>query len=154
MAGSLSGLASALASYPLEVLRTRVSVGGSLRDAVRHGSLMAGCSLTLLETVPYSALTLGTYGYLSKSGSVDKVSAGLVAGAVGTTACFPVDTVRRNKIMLPGKSVFEIVELLLDEGGGIRRLYRGMSVALVKAAPTVAITMSLNDLLLEYLIHS
>jgi solute carrier family 25 phosphate transporter 23/24/25/41 len=51
-AGSLAGLASSLASYPLEVLRTRISVDGTLMNAFRRGSLFAGCSLTVIETMP------------------------------------------------------------------------------------------------------
>lgn len=151
VAGSLSGLASAFASYPLEVLRTRISVSGSLREALVRGRLFAGCSLTVLETTPYAGLTLGTYAYLGKhypgETIYDKILHGMVAGAMGTAVCFPIDTVRRNKIVCPSETAISIV-LRLRAEGGYRRFYRGITVALAKAAPTVAITMITNDFIL------
>jgi solute carrier family 25 (mitochondrial phosphate transporter), member 23/24/25/41 len=151
VAGSLSGVVGALAAYPLEVLRTRLSVGSTLREGFRQGRLMAGCSLTVMDTVPYSALSLGTYGYLERRGDMSKFTCGLVAGAVATLVCFPIDTLRRYKIVFPHKPVREILLDLYHLEGGLYRFYRGLSIALLKAAPTVGITMALNDAMLEYL---
>ena len=152
VAGSLSGLASALASYPLEVLRTRVSITGSLREAFRRGGLYAGCSLTVIETMPYAGLSLGTYNYLNQHYPVDsvwqRIGYGFAAGALATSVCFPIDTLRRNKIVRPSESI-PAVAISLFEKGGIGRFYRGVSIAVLKAAPTVALTMLVNDLVLD-----
>ena len=149
--GACAGTASALASYPLEVLRTRISISGSLREAFLKGRFFAGCSLTVLETTPYSALTLGTYNYLRTKypaqTMTDQVVHGFTAGALGTIICFPVDTLRRNKMVRPTEGVRDIAVSLL-EAGGVRRYYRGLPVAVTKAAPTVAVTMLLNDYIL------
>ncbi len=149
--GCVAGLASSLASYPLEVLRTRLSVGESLIHAFRRGSLYSGCSITVLETIPYSALTLGTYRLLSTDWGLDRVSSGLLSGLVATSICFPLDTVRRTKIVNPSLPARQVVERLLSEGGW-RRLYRGLTIALVKSAPTVTVTMVVNDFLLDQLV--
>jgi hypothetical protein len=37
----------------------------------------------------------------------------------------------------------------LMNDGGMKRLYRGLSIALIKAIPTVAITLTTNDFLLS-----
>ena len=152
--GALSGLASSLASYPLEVLRTRISVSGSLLHAFRRGSLFAGCSLTVIETMPYAALSLGTYNYLTKKwfdggqSGLANFAAGLISGAVSTSVCFPIDTLRRNKMMTPALSAGEIFSNLISQNG-IPRLYRGLTIALTKSVPTVAITLTVNQYLLD-----
>lgn len=157
VAGALSGLASSLASYPLEVLRTRISVTGTLLDAVRTGRFFAGCSMTVIETMPYAALSLGTYNYLTthlaNSDSAipavgQKILIGFVAGAVSTSVCFPIDTLRRNKIVRPTETISSIFQSLWTEGGA-KRMYRGISIALTKSIPTVALTMTANDYLLD-----
>ena len=148
VAGCVSGLASALASYPLEVLRTRISVGSSLWDAFSRGRLYSGCSLTVLETMPYAGLTLGTYNYMRKNISFSsgedlwtRTGCGLVSGFVATLVCFPLDTLRRNKMVRPSDSISFVFKSL----GAFSRFYRGLSVALVKSAPTVTLTMLLNE---------
>ena len=149
--GALSGAASALASYPLEVLRTRLSISGSLLGAFRQGRLFAGCSLTVLETTPYAALTIGTFSYLERhypaSTVREKIAHGFLAGALGTLVCFPLDTLRRNKIVHASEPIPQIAANLYANGG-IGRFYRGLSVAVTKAAPTVAFTLLANDYLL------
>lgn len=150
--GSLSGTASALASYPLEVLRTRISVSGSLRDAWIKGRLLAGSSLTIIEAAPYAGLTLGTYNYLKTNYPAadlwGHVAHGFLAGSVGTLLCFPLDTLRRNRIMRPDHPISIIAADLYREGK-LTRYYRGIAIALVKSAPTVALTMIFNDLFLH-----
>ena len=150
VSGSISGLASTLASYPLDMLRTRISIGETLSQAFKRGRLYAGCSLAIIEMMPYSSLTLGTYHYLTRDAErpTNKILAGFIAGVLGTLICFPLDTLRRNKIIEPHLSVFEIAKTLAYSGG-FRRYYRGLSVALIKTAPTVTLTMTLNDFLLH-----
>jgi len=154
LVGALSGLASSLASYPLEVIRTRISVSGSLWDAVRRRRLFAGCSLTVIETMPYAALSLGTYNYLSREwfgGSPTTLGGftiGLLAGAVSTSVCFPIDTLRRNKMLTPSIPAADIFSTLIAQRG-VRRLYRGLTIALTKSVPTVAITLTVNQYLLD-----
>jgi solute carrier family 25 phosphate transporter 23/24/25/41 len=152
--GGIAGTASALASYPLEVIRTRISVSGSIREALSKGGLYAGCSLTVLETTPYAALTLGTYKFLSTRYPArtqrDRLIHGFTAGAVATVICFPLDTLRRNKIVKPESRISEVANGLLKEGG-VRRFYRGLGIAVAKAAPTVSFTMMANDYLLNKL---
>lgn len=152
IAGCISGLASALASYPLEVLRTRMSVGSSLWEAFAQGRLYSGCSLTVLETMPYAGLTLGTYNYMRNNFSLTsgedlwtRTGCGLLSGFVATLVCFPLDTLRRNKMVRPTESIPFVFKSLKS----LSRFYRGLSVALVKSAPTVALTMLLNDVFIS-----
>lgn len=149
LAGALSGLASSLVSYPLDVLRTRMSMGNSLLESFRQRCLFAGSFLTVIETMPYAGLSLGTYTYLtSEPLAFSKPVAGLCAGALATLVCFPLDTLKRNKIVNPEQEILTLTRQLWNYGGPLR-FYRGLPVALLKAPPTVAITMVVN----EYLQH-
>lgn len=152
LAGSLSGLASSLVSYPIDVIRTRMSLGSSLSESFYRGSLFAGCWLTVAETMPYAALSLGTYTYLTKRYSYpsERVISGLLAGALATLVCFPLDTIKRNRIVYPERTVYTLVYELYHSGGW-KRFYRGISLTILKAPPTVALTMFVNDMALDWL---
>ena len=149
VSGAIAGLASSLVSYPLEVVRTRLSVGESFRASFTRGSLFAGCSITVIETIPYAALSLGTYTWLKESAGFSPILSGLLSGALATSVCFPLDTVRRNKIVQPTVPVKQIIHNLWTEGR-TGRFYRGLSIGLLKSAPTFGITMVLNDAFLKW----
>jgi hypothetical protein len=108
--------------------------------------------MTVIETIPYSALSLGTYNYLiskmDTSTIEGRILCGFASGAVSTAVCFPIDTIRRNKIVRPTEPVWAIFYSLIADTGP-KRLYRGLSIALIKSIPTVAITLTANDFLLS-----
>lgn len=85
-------------------------------------------------------------------GSSD-ATAGVVAGVIAKTGVFPLDVIRK-RLQVQGptraKYIWQDIPVYKGVGGtlrlilkqeGVRGLYRGLWVGLVKAAPTSAITM-------------
>jgi solute carrier family 25 (mitochondrial thiamine pyrophosphate transporter), member 19 len=90
---------------------------------------------------------------LNWMGSADGVS-GILASVVSKTAVYPLDTVRKRlQVQGPSRAmyvhrnipeyttgVFGTVQMILRREG-LRGMYRGLSVALLKAAPASAVTV-------------
>jgi len=128
-AGACAGIASATSTYPLDLIRTRLSVQNSnekyrgIMGAIvnvykEEGGIFAlyrGLPPTLLGVAPYVAINFMVYetlrGLFAKrhsSGSPtvnEKLLCGAVAGAVGQTATYPMDVIRRRMQMVGLKEV-------------------------------------------------
>lgn len=180
-AGGLAGAGALLLTHPLDTVRTRLAaarvfadevtysgVADCLKSTWRNGGirgLYAGCLVSLVEIVPYSAIAFAGYeGAKSRfeaAGEVHhtaaaKIGSGVVSGILATTLCYPLDTVRRQ-MMLEGSRGFDARYarsvlrccLMLWREGAVRRFYMGWSATLLKSVPTVAITFFVNDWLHE-----
>jgi solute carrier family 25, member 42 len=55
-AGAIGGLAGTLLTYPLDVLRVRIALGGNWQSAVKQQGLFRGLLPTLLGIVPYAGV--------------------------------------------------------------------------------------------------
>lgn len=140
------------------------SLLSSIRDIARQEGLTGffrGCSAAVTQIVPYMGLFFATYETLRVPmgqfdslpfGSGDAV-AGMVASVLSKTGVFPLDLVRKRlQVQGPTRSRYvhtnipeyhgvlrTIVTIL--QAQGVRGLYRGLTVSLVKAAPASAVTM-------------
>jgi len=178
-AGALAGAGALLLTHPLDTMRTRLAASRVFADELAYRGLIdcctatwrqegirgfyAGCAVSLLEIAPYTAISFAGYEGLkqrlrhTKHGrKFAQPFAGLVSGAVATTVCYPLDTLRRQ-LMLEGargyearyeRSFIKCCTILWLEGG-LKRFYRGWSVTLLKSVPTIAITFVVNDSLKE-----
>lgn len=123
-----------------------------------------GIGAGISQVVPYMGLFFAIYSsthpYLALSplpfvqfGSPDAV-AGVIASVCAKTAVFPLDTVRKRlQVQGPDRARYVHRNIPLYEGGvfntlncilrveGLRGLYRGLTVGLLKAAPSSAVTM-------------
>lgn len=139
------------------------SLLASIRDIARHeGSrgFFQGLSASVLQVVPYMGLLFASYETLRLPldavslpfGSGD-AAAGIMAGVLAKTGVFPLDLVRKRlQVQGPTRSKYvhgnipeyrgvgRTIRAILQKEG-FRGLYRGLTVSLVKAAPTSAITM-------------
>lgn len=136
VAGAMSGFATVLVTYPLDLVRTRMSAdvratgsypGGAagssraagitaaLRTVVqRDGAtgLYRGLFVSAAEITPYLAISLGGYEYFKArlpaehDGASTKLVLAWGVGTVASLLCFPIDTVKR-RIMLDGSPGFE-----------------------------------------------
>lgn len=111
--------------------------------------------------MPYMGLFFATYETVRPTiasfdnlpfGSGDAV-AGVIASVLGKTGVFPLDLVRK-RLQVQGPTrlkyvhtnipeyhgVIKTIKLILHTQG-VRGLYRGLTVSLVKAAPASAVTM-------------
>ena len=126
----------------------------------------AGLGPTLGQIVPYMGLFFAVYETarplcarfsrpLSAVGSGDAAVAGVVAGVVAKTAVFPLDLVRKRiQVQGPTRTRYAhgaalpeysagaaraLASIVATEG--VRGLYRGLTISLVKAAPLSAVTL-------------
>ncbi len=124
-AGTLAGLFQTICTYPLETVRTRLTLGSLgvqysgiwdvLRRTVRTegvGGLYKGIMPTFLSGSPYVGLQMTFYEVIKRDlerrnaanksvlqKQVEKLFAGAAAGVIAQTVTYPGDTVRRRMQM-------------------------------------------------------
>lgn len=145
--------------------RVYASLISSVRDIARHegpGGFFRGWSAAVGQIVPYMGLFFATYETLRSAivawdvslpfGSGD-AAAGVLASVLAKTGVFPLDLVRK-RLQVQGptrtryihrnipeyRGVCRTVRLIVKTQG-VRGLYRGLTVSLIKAAPASAVTM-------------
>ncbi|KAF2754098.1 mitochondrial thiamine pyrophosphate carrier 1 [Pseudovirgaria hyperparasitica] len=145
---------------------TRVYAG--IAAAVREihaqegkGGFFRGWAAGVGQVVPYMGLFFAGYealkgvlGGLELPGGSGDAAAGVVASVASKTAVFPLDTVRKRlQVQGPTRGRYVHGDMLPEYRGvlgtvravvvreGVRGLYRGLSVSLLKAAPASAVTM-------------
>jgi len=139
------------------------SLLSSIRDInTREGPIgfFRGLSAAVVGIVPYMGLFFLSYeslklplaGMSLPIGSGDAL-AGILASVTAKTAVFPLDTVRKRlQVQGPTRALYVHRNIPIYKGvlatvkqimrrEGLRGLYRGLPVSLLKAAPASAITM-------------
>mmetsp|Transcript_19596 Transcript_19596/g.42823 ORF Transcript_19596/g.42823 Transcript_19596/m.42823 type:complete len:310 (-) Transcript_19596:93-1022(-) len=133
LSAGLSGGITALALYPLDLVRTKLAadVGAKrqysgvvccLRQTfTQHGlrGLYRGVLVSVAEISPYTALSMGGYEYFKRTlptseasqsalwwQQMQKVGVGWLVGLVASLTCYPLDTVKRQ-LMLDGSLGFQ-----------------------------------------------
>ena len=187
LAGASAGAAATVATYPLDLLRTRFAAQGnddrvytSLRRAVAQirrdegpRGFFRGLAPALAQIVPFMGMFFAAYEALRPPlatldlpfGGGDAL-AGTLASVVSKTGVFPLDTVRKRiQVQGPtraryvhknipdyfGLGTFGTMRSILRTEG-IRSLYRGLTVSLLKAAPSSAVTLWTYERVLTALI--
>ncbi|EFR02300.1 mitochondrial deoxynucleotide carrier [Nannizzia gypsea CBS 118893] len=143
-----------------KVYRSLVS---SVRDIYCYegaGGFFRGVTAAVAQVVPYMGLFFVAYEALRKPlstvdlpfGSGD-ATAGMIASVLAKTGVFPLDLVRKRlQVQGPTRSKYVHVNIPEYHGvvstirtivatQGVRGLYRGLTVSLIKAAPASAVTM-------------
>lgn len=180
LSGAFAGSAATVATYPLDLLRTRfaaqksVKIYSGLYEAVRHiyrhegiKGFTKGLGTSLMSVFPFMGSFFWIYGqtrdFMEKNRRLKvlpapEVVAGIVGGAFSKALVFPLDTLRKRlQITGPGHHVFigergSGLESLNNSNAfqlvrqiaareGLRGFYRGLGIALIKSAPTSAISM-------------
>lgn len=137
----------------------------SIGDISRHegpAGFYRGLSAAVGQIVPYMGLFFALYEVLKlRLGAVDlpfgsgDALSGVAASVLAKTAVFPLDTVRKRlQVQGPNRAKYAGGERMpvYDRGvsgalstimkkEGVRGLYRGLTVSLIKAAPASAVTM-------------
>ncbi|OGE47442.1 hypothetical protein PENARI_c044G02851 [Penicillium arizonense] len=140
------------------------SLRASVMDIARQEGMpgfFRGCSAAIAQVVPYMGLFFTTYEALRPAMATWDVlpfgtgdaAAGVFASVLAKTGVFPLDLVRK-RLQVQGptrtryvhrnipeyKGVIQSIALILRTQG-VRGLYRGLTVSLLKAAPASAVTM-------------
>ncbi|KAI5071137.1 hypothetical protein GOP47_0013388 [Adiantum capillus-veneris] len=165
VAGGAAGMAGTIVTYPLELLRTRISVQpelySSLSQAIRkiaqdEGFLAfySGLSPSLVGVFPYAATNYFVYdglrtAYRRSTGKNNvPTEATLVFGAVAAAASsavtYPLEVARRQmQLSLTGAFVKKsTVGVILDiyQHEGFLALYRGLGTTWLKLIPAAGIS--------------
>jgi len=154
----------------LDLLRTRFAAQGnekvysSLLYSIQHilkdegiRGFYRGASTGVMQIFPYMGLFFASYEtsrtWLNVGRGWDEAIAGTVAGTLSKFVVFPFDLVRKRlQVQGPTRTLYAIHDVPLYKGTiasariilhreGVRGLYKGCFVSLVKAAPTSAVTM-------------
>ena len=168
-------------THPLDTLRVRLAVDADLARAgaaralraivAREGwrALYRGFGPTLVGAGPRGALGFGVFetlkplaagtawGGLRERPGLSKFCCGYVAGVVSEAFIYPLDTVRRRQQALgdrggrPGPFYREIAAIAAREG--VRGLYKGIAVNLIKSPVATAVSFAVNDSVKEALLR-
>jgi solute carrier family 25 (mitochondrial phosphate transporter), member 23/24/25/41 len=170
-AGALAGAFSLLGIYPLEMVRVRLTVdssnryngiGDAFKKIVRHEgprALYKGLVPSMAGIVPYVGLDFAVYETLrelpivpknaetNQPTVVAKLICGGIAGIIGQTVAYPLDTCRRllqtqgadPNAPIKYKGMWHCLQTIYAEQGW-RGFYRGLAPNYLKAAPAIAIS--------------
>ncbi|XP_010517067.1 PREDICTED: mitochondrial substrate carrier family protein B isoform X2 [Camelina sativa] len=168
VSGGLAGITAASATYPLDLVRTRLAaqknamyyqgIGHAFRTICRDEGLLGlykGLGATLLGVGPSLAINFAAYESLkscwqSHRQNDSKVLIGLscggLAGAVSSTATYPLDLVRRRmqvegaggRARVYNTGLFETFKHIF-KSEGLRGIYRGILPEYYKVVPGVGI---------------
>lgn len=166
VAGACAGVSSTLVTYPLELLKTRLTIErgaySGLVDAfvkiLREGGpgeLYRGLTPSIIGVIPYAATNYYAYDTLRKLyrkiskqeriGNIETLIIGAAAGAVSSTATFPLEVARKHMQVgaVSGRQVYNNVLHALAsilERDGVQGLYKGLGPSCVKLVPAAGIS--------------
>lgn len=168
LAGSLAGATAQTAIYPMEVLKTRLTLRktgqfSGMADCAKQMlqkegvfAFYKGYVPNLLAIVPYAGIDLAVYETLKfawlnrNSGVVDPgvmvlVGCGAVSGTCGQLASYPLALIRTRmqaQTSIKGAPKVSMVALLQNivAQEGVTGLWRGISPNLLKVIPAVTVS--------------
>lgn len=166
VAGACAGVSSTLCTYPLELLKTRLTIQRGVYDGlfdaflkiVREegpSELYRGLAPSLIGVIPYAATNYFAYDSLRKAyrkffkqekiGNIETLLIGSAAGAISSSATFPLEVARKHMQVgaLSGRQVYRNVLHALAsilEQEGIPGLYRGLGPSCMKLVPAAGIS--------------
>ncbi|KAL2485180.1 Mitochondrial substrate carrier family protein [Abeliophyllum distichum] len=180
--GGLSGITAASATYPLDLVRTRLAaqrnaiyyqgIWHAVRTICRDEGFLGlykGLGATLLGVGPSIAISFSVYETLrsywhsqrpNDSAVVVSLACGSLSGIASSTATFPLDLVRRRMQLegAAGRARVYNTGLLgtfrhIIRAEGLRGLYRGIMPEYYKVVPSVGIVFMTYETLKKLLSH-
>eukprot|EP00271_Cylindrocystis_brebissonii_P014375 TRINITY_DN35718_c0_g1_i1.p1 TRINITY_DN35718_c0_g1~~TRINITY_DN35718_c0_g1_i1.p1 ORF type:complete len:493 (+),score=96.37 TRINITY_DN35718_c0_g1_i1:255-1733(+) len=179
IAGSSAGIASCILTYPLELVKTRLTVqpgaysgvfNAFVRIAQEEGflELYRGLVPSVIGVVPYAGANYYAYDTLrtlykkvakkDKIGNLATLAIGASAGAVASTATFPLEVARKQMQVgaLSGRVVYKgTLDALFSifKAQGVAGLYRGLFPSCVKLMPAAGISFMCYEAFKQLLIE-
>mgnify|MGYP001809672271 CR=1 FL=1 len=168
LAGAFAGICSVVTTYPLDMIRTRLSLPNSNNskktilscgtDIIRKEggvpALYRGLSPTVFGIAPYVALNFTVYEGLKtwlkfKNIEVNveaKLICGGLAGAFAQTLTYPLDVIRRRmqvtcspESLFKYKNSFDAAQQIV-KNDGFKALFKGMLPNYLKVVPAISIS--------------
>ncbi|XWS17155.1 hypothetical protein CRYUN_Cryun33cG0044100 [Craigia yunnanensis] len=161
IAGAVAEVSSTLCTYPLELLKTRLTVKEDYKNlldakvkivqAEGPTGLYKGLTPSLIGVVPYAASNYFAYDTLRKAffkkeeiGNIMTLLIGSVTGAISSTATFPLEVARKQMQAgaINGRQYLNMLHALTSivEKEGIPGLYRGLGPSCMKFVPAAGIS--------------
>nr|XP_043628482.1 adenine nucleotide transporter BT1, chloroplastic/mitochondrial-like [Erigeron canadensis]XP_043628483.1 adenine nucleotide transporter BT1, chloroplastic/mitochondrial-like [Erigeron canadensis] len=165
VAGAVAGISSTICMYPLELLKTRLTVQRgvykNLVDAFVRiikeegpAELYRGLTPSLIGVIPYAATNYFAYDTLRKAykkvlkkediGNIATLLIGSAAGAISSSATFPLEVARKHMQAgaINGRVYDNMLHALLSilEKEGVQGLYRGLGPSCIKIVPAAGIS--------------
>ncbi|XP_021276799.1 adenine nucleotide transporter BT1, chloroplastic/mitochondrial [Herrania umbratica] len=166
IAGACAGVSSTLCTYPLELVKTRLTIEKNMYDGIvdaflkilqKEGpaELYRGLAPSLIGVIPYAAANYFAYDTLrkvyrkvfkeEKIGNIETLLIGSLAGAISSSATFPLEVARKHMQVgaLNGRQVYKHVLHALSsilEQEGIHGLYKGLGPSCMKLVPAAGIS--------------
>ncbi|XP_048331312.2 adenine nucleotide transporter BT1, chloroplastic/mitochondrial [Ziziphus jujuba] len=166
IAGACAGVSSTLCTYPLELLKTRLTIQRGVYDGLFDAflkilreegpaELYRGLAPSLIGVIPYAATNYFAYDTLRKTyrkvfkqekiGNIETLLIGSAAGAISSSATFPLEVARKHMQVgaLSGRQVYrDVLHALASilEQEGIQGLYKGLGPSCMKLVPAAGIS--------------
>ncbi|CAL9054191.1 adenine nucleotide transporter BT1, chloroplastic/mitochondrial [Musa acuminata AAA Group] len=166
VAGAFAGVSSTLCTYPLELLKTRLTIQRDVYDNLLHAflkivceegpsELYRGLTPSLIGVMPYAATNYFAYESLKKFyrktfeteeiGSIATLLIGSAAGAISSGTTFPLEVARKHMQVgaVGGRQVYKNMLhafLSILEKEGIGGLYKGLGPSWMKLVPAAGIS--------------
>jgi solute carrier family 25 phosphate transporter 23/24/25/41 len=172
LAGAGAACTATIVTYPLDIIRLRLSVDTSARNMgdvarnilAREGPLgfFKGLRATCVSIAPYSALNFCAFDLFKKAlpenirnEAQGIATASLMATALATGSMYPLDTIRRQ-MQLQGSSYANM--LAAGQGivaaNGVGGLFRGFIPNAMKNMPNKSIQLTTFDVLKKHISRS
>ena len=167
ISGSIGGVVSYSAIYPLETVRSKLSVQKDeyrgiydclSKTTKKYGifSLYKGIGISALGFIPFQGSNFLTYFYLKKYNTENNIIKsmlfGSISGFVSVSLTYPFDTIKR-RLQLSGEYGNPMYKNTLDcctyimKHNGLRGFYRGLFSCYLKIIPANGIYFMIIDLL-------
>lgn len=162
VSGATSGMVAASATYPLDLLRTRLCTSpdprASIRNLARHvyetdgvRGFYRGLGVTLSSVIPSFALNwmmyektkqlLGKAFYgKEEPGVLVVLASGVMAGTVSASVVYPLDVLRRRSQMAGNTKSPAVLARNTVAKFGVKGLYRGFGWYVAKSVPAAGIS--------------
>ncbi|PIA42485.1 hypothetical protein AQUCO_02000143v1 [Aquilegia coerulea] len=166
IAGACAGVSSTLCTYPLELVKTRLTIQRDVYKNLVHAflkiaqeegltELYRGLTPSLIGVVPYAAANYFAYDMLRKAyrkvfkkeeiNNIATLLIGSAAGAISSSATFPLEVARKHMQVgaLSGRQVYKSMLHALAsilEKEGLPGLYKGLGPSCMKLVPAAGIS--------------
>ncbi|KAG6553581.1 hypothetical protein Mapa_004495 [Marchantia paleacea] len=179
IAGSAAGITSTVLMYPLELVKTRLtiqpkeyrSISNAFLRIVKEegfGELYRGLGPSVVGVIPYAGTNYFAYDYLrtlykklcqtEHIGNLQTLLIGSAAGAIASSATFPLEVARKRMQVgaIQGRLVYSstldcLASVFREEG--LTGLYRGLGPSCLKLVPAAGLSFmcyeALKTVLLE-----
>ncbi|GAB2275517.1 Adenine nucleotide transporter bt1, chloroplastic/mitochondrial [Dionaea muscipula] len=179
VAGACAGVSSTLCTYPLELVKTRLTIQRGVYKGILDAfikilceegpaELYRGLVPSLIGVIPYAATNYCAYDTLRKAyrkifkqekiGNFETLLIGSAAGAISSSATFPLEVARKQMQVgaVGGRQVYKnmlhsLVCILEQEG--IQGWYRGLGPSCMKLVPAAGISFMCYELCKRILVE-